>query len=189
MYSQLEGERSHAVNTAWALLALLAAGYHEVDRKPLDAAARCLIKLQVRGAVPGATWSGLHSPGHMLRSTWSGADRHLQSTGVQQGGDGQSQWQGGGLSAKGAFNRSRGRHAVQARVDTAGWRSERAVLPACASGCVLQSACGAGQCSHKRSAPPAVLDPLCAAPLPPPRRSPAATGRSSTSAACSTATA
>lgn len=36
------------MNTAWAMLALLAAGYEQVDRKPLDAAARCLIRLQVR---------------------------------------------------------------------------------------------------------------------------------------------
>jgi hypothetical protein len=34
-YSQLEGE-SHVVNTAWALMALLAAGYHSIDPKPLD---------------------------------------------------------------------------------------------------------------------------------------------------------
>ncbi|PRW45118.1 Cycloartenol synthase isoform A [Chlorella sorokiniana] len=46
VYSQLPGERSHVVNTSWAMLALMAVGYHEVDRKPLDAAARCLIRLQ-----------------------------------------------------------------------------------------------------------------------------------------------
>jgi hypothetical protein len=34
IYSQLEGG-SHVVNTAWAMLALLAAGYHTVDPKPL----------------------------------------------------------------------------------------------------------------------------------------------------------
>lgn len=49
VYSQLPRDTSHAVNTAWALLALIAAGYHEIDRRPLDAAARCLIQLQVRG--------------------------------------------------------------------------------------------------------------------------------------------
>lgn len=46
VYSQLEGETSHAVNTAWALLALLAVGYEAVDCKPLHAAARCLLQLQ-----------------------------------------------------------------------------------------------------------------------------------------------
>ena len=46
VYSQLEGEHSHVVNTGWALLALLAAGWHKVDRKPLDAAARFLISAQ-----------------------------------------------------------------------------------------------------------------------------------------------
>lgn len=58
VYSQLEGDKSHAVNTAWALLALLAVGYHEVDRKPLDAAARCLIKLQVGGGGEGGGGDG-----------------------------------------------------------------------------------------------------------------------------------
>lgn len=33
-YSQLEGG-SHVVNTAWAMMALLAAGYHTIDPKPL----------------------------------------------------------------------------------------------------------------------------------------------------------
>lgn len=47
MYSQLEGEASHVVNTAWAMLALMAAEYHKVDRKPLDAAARFLVGMQV----------------------------------------------------------------------------------------------------------------------------------------------
>lgn len=35
------------VNTAWALLALIAAGYHSIDRQPLDAAARCLMNMQL----------------------------------------------------------------------------------------------------------------------------------------------
>ena len=34
------------VNTGWALLGLIAAGWHKVDRKPLDAAARFLISMQ-----------------------------------------------------------------------------------------------------------------------------------------------
>jgi hypothetical protein len=49
-YSQLEGDQSHAVNTAWSMLALMAVGYEGVDRKPLDAAASCLIRLQVQTA-------------------------------------------------------------------------------------------------------------------------------------------
>ena len=46
VYSQLEGEMSHAVNTGWALQALIAGGWHKIDRKPLDAAARFLIQAQ-----------------------------------------------------------------------------------------------------------------------------------------------
>jgi hypothetical protein len=34
VYSQLEGD-SHVVNTAWAMMALMAAGYHEKDPAPL----------------------------------------------------------------------------------------------------------------------------------------------------------
>ncbi|KAL4433229.1 hypothetical protein ABPG77_003277 [Micractinium sp. CCAP 211/92] len=64
VYSQLEGDKSHAVNTAWALLALLAVGYHEVDRKPLDAAARCLIKLQE----PSGDWPQQHISGVFNRN-------------------------------------------------------------------------------------------------------------------------
>ena len=45
-YHQLPEGSSHVVNTAWALLALLAAGHHKKDRRPLDAAARCLINSQ-----------------------------------------------------------------------------------------------------------------------------------------------
>ncbi|PSC70347.1 Cycloartenol synthase isoform B [Micractinium conductrix] len=64
VYSQLPGDKSHAVNTAWALLALLAAGYHEVDRKPLDAAARCLIRLQEAGG----DWPQQHISGVFNRN-------------------------------------------------------------------------------------------------------------------------
>ncbi|DBA76502.1 hypothetical protein WJX79_001746 [Trebouxia sp. C0005] len=46
-YHQLPEETSHVVNTAWALLALLAAGYHKKDRRPLDGAARCLMNSQL----------------------------------------------------------------------------------------------------------------------------------------------
>ena len=39
MYSQLEGA-SHVVNTAWAMMALMSAGHHEVDAAPLH---RCAV--------------------------------------------------------------------------------------------------------------------------------------------------
>ena len=48
VYSQLEGEVSHVVNTAWAMLALIAAKFHEFDPRPLHRAAACLMRLQVR---------------------------------------------------------------------------------------------------------------------------------------------
>jgi squalene cyclase len=44
-YSQLEGE-SHVVNTAWAMMALLAAGYHSIDPKPLHKGAAFLMRAQ-----------------------------------------------------------------------------------------------------------------------------------------------
>lgn len=46
VYSQLDGDTSHVVNTSWALLGMIAVKYHEIDRKPLDAAARFLIQMQ-----------------------------------------------------------------------------------------------------------------------------------------------
>ncbi|GLI71700.1 hypothetical protein VaNZ11_017006 [Volvox africanus] len=45
VYSQLDGD-SHVVNTAWAMLALLAAGYHKVDPAPLHLGARFLLRMQ-----------------------------------------------------------------------------------------------------------------------------------------------
>jgi cycloartenol synthase len=39
VYSQLEGS-SHVVNTAWAMMALLAAGYHNIDALPLHKVSR-----------------------------------------------------------------------------------------------------------------------------------------------------
>ncbi|KAH0934695.1 hypothetical protein HID58_011812 [Brassica napus] len=47
VYSNLEGNRSHVVNTAWALLSLIGAGQVEVDQKPLHRAARYLINAQM----------------------------------------------------------------------------------------------------------------------------------------------
>ncbi len=46
VYSQLDG-MSHVVNTAWALLSLIDAGYEEIDAKPLHAAARFLLFAQL----------------------------------------------------------------------------------------------------------------------------------------------
>jgi len=47
VYSQLPpDEPSHAVNTAWAMLALLKAGQHHYDPAPLHRAAACLLRLQ-----------------------------------------------------------------------------------------------------------------------------------------------
>lgn len=46
VYSQLDGNTSHAVNTAWALIGLIAARYYEINRAPLDAAAAFLISIQ-----------------------------------------------------------------------------------------------------------------------------------------------
>mmetsp|Transcript_24175 Transcript_24175/g.67231 ORF Transcript_24175/g.67231 Transcript_24175/m.67231 type:complete len:765 (-) Transcript_24175:284-2578(-) len=46
VYRQLEGDPSHAVNTAWAMMALLYAGLYEVDPAPIDAGAAFLIRTQ-----------------------------------------------------------------------------------------------------------------------------------------------
>ncbi|CAD7703492.1 unnamed protein product, partial [Ostreobium quekettii] len=45
VYSQLEG-LSHVVNTAWAMMSLMAVGYHKVDPLPLHAGARFLMSMQ-----------------------------------------------------------------------------------------------------------------------------------------------
>ena len=47
VYSQLEDCSSQVVNTAWALIALICAGYHRRNRAPLAAAARALLRAQV----------------------------------------------------------------------------------------------------------------------------------------------
>lgn len=59
VYSPLT-KGSHVVNTGWALLGLIAAKYHEIDRKPLDRAAAFLIKSQeVNGDWPQQHISGV----------------------------------------------------------------------------------------------------------------------------------
>ena len=63
-YCQLEGEASHVVNPAWALLALAAVRYHEVDAAPLRAAARCLVAQQL----PGGDWPQQHISGVFNRN-------------------------------------------------------------------------------------------------------------------------
>ena len=51
-YTHLPDGRSHVVCTAWAMLALMEARYHKVDRRPLDQAARHLLSRQL----PNGDW-------------------------------------------------------------------------------------------------------------------------------------
>lgn len=66
-YHQLPEDSSHVVNTAWALLALLAGGYHKKDRQPLDAAACCLMNSQLsNGDWPQQHISGVFNRNCMI---------------------------------------------------------------------------------------------------------------------------
>lgn len=47
VYTNLEGDRSHVVNTSWAMLALIDAGQAERNLVPLQRGARCLINSQM----------------------------------------------------------------------------------------------------------------------------------------------
>ncbi|KAG2306745.1 hypothetical protein Bca52824_026493 [Brassica carinata] len=47
VYTSIKGNKSHVVNTSWALLALIGAGQAEVDQEPLHRAARDLINAQM----------------------------------------------------------------------------------------------------------------------------------------------
>lgn len=63
VYHQLEGD-SHVVNTAWAMLTLLTAGYHKVDAAPLHRAARYLMQRQQ----PNGDWPQQHISGVFNRN-------------------------------------------------------------------------------------------------------------------------
>jgi len=61
---------SMVINTAWALLALLGAGYHKVDRKPIDRAIRFLLSRQMsNGDWPQEGISGVFNGNCMITYT------------------------------------------------------------------------------------------------------------------------
>ena len=65
-YSQLDGD-SHVVNTAWAMLTLLTAGYHKVNATPLHRAARYLMqKQEATGDWPQQHISGVFNRNCMI---------------------------------------------------------------------------------------------------------------------------
>lgn len=67
VYSQSTAETSHVVNTAWALLALMTAGYHHVDVKPIVAGVRFLLRMQeASGDWPQQSISGVFNKNCMI---------------------------------------------------------------------------------------------------------------------------
>ncbi len=67
VYSQSTAAESHVVNTAWAVLALMVAGYHHVDPKPIAAGVRFLLKMQqASGDWPQQSISGVFNKNCMI---------------------------------------------------------------------------------------------------------------------------
>ena len=66
-YIQLEGNEPHVVNTAWALLAVIASGQAKYDAAPLHRAARTLIRMQCGdGDWPQQTITGVFNRNCMI---------------------------------------------------------------------------------------------------------------------------
>ena len=64
VYSQLQPEQSQVVHTAWAILALISAGYHTRATKQMTAAVRYLLSRQL----PSGDWPQEHITGVFNRN-------------------------------------------------------------------------------------------------------------------------